>query len=89
MSDIVERLRALTGLAAQDPSWTGAVIDALADLHHNAADEIERLRALIAAIDARHCSEEVFGGGYWLDCFGCGHPWPCPDHLLIHPEGSE
>jgi len=42
-----------------------------------AADEIERLRAVLDAIDALH------RGLYY--CCECDYEWPCPTHLLIHP----
>jgi len=46
-----------------------------------AADEIERLRAVLDAIDALH------RGMY--HCNECDFEWPCPTHLLIHPMEAD
>lgn len=41
---------------------------------------IERLRAVLATVDALHSplAHDT--------CLACGHDWPCPTHQLIHPE---
>jgi len=63
--DIVTRLRRAAIGMPQD------------DMNQAAADEIERLRAVLDAIDALH------RGMY--HCNECDFEWPCPTHLLIHP----
>ena len=60
------------------------------DEAHKAADEIVRLRAVLDSIDALHWRKTEFpecGNDEW--CGGCGWPWPCPDHLLLHPAPEE
>lgn len=47
----------------------------------DAADEIERLRAALDAIDARHVPDDL---KWW--CCEDGNDWPCRTHLLLHPE---
>ena len=48
-----------------------------------AADEIERLSAIVAAVDALHHADDY---GNW--CCGCEWMWPCPTHLAIHPDST-
>jgi hypothetical protein len=54
-------------------------------LHYEAADEIERLRAVLDAIDALHqpvpCDLFVID---W-ECDHCHFEHPCPTARLIHP----
>jgi len=46
---------------------------------NQATDEIERLRAVLDAIDALHQQGALY------HCPECDFEWPCPTHLLIHP----
>ena len=66
--DIVTRLR--TGR----PS-------AVYDIAQHAADEIERLQAIVAIVDDLHSPRLAHD-----TCLACYRDWPCPTHLLIHPE---
>jgi len=55
-----------------------------------AADEIERLRAVLDAIDALHQPYPLGDGRIrWQHCDECDFEWPCPTHLLIHPKEAE
>ena len=47
--------------------------------------EIERLRAVLDAIDALHQPYSLGDGRTSEDCDECGDRWPCPTHLLIYP----
>jgi hypothetical protein len=51
------------------------------------ADEIERLRAVLDAIDALH---QPIDNPYDSEpnslCGHCLHQWPCETHRLLHPE---
>jgi len=59
-------------------------------LHYEAAEEIERLRAALDAIDALHQPN-------WHDnsnrqpmwCETCGLDWPCQTARLLHPMTLE
>jgi hypothetical protein len=53
-----------------------------------AAEEIERLRAVLSAIDAEHCSTEEVEGFSGTFCAVCDDWWPCQTHRLLHPEGG-
>ena len=44
-------------------------------------DEIERLQAIVATVDDLHSPRLAHD-----TCLACDHNWPCPTHLLIHPE---
>ena len=51
-----------------------------------AADEIERLRAVLDAIDPLHQPYNGQRGTRWCEAGDCDDSgWPCPTHLLIHP----
>ena len=56
-------------------------------LHYEAADEIERLRAVLDAIDALHSRMEFDDISQEWYCAECNEyaVWPCPTHLLLHP----
>lgn len=44
-------------------------------------DEIERLQAIVAIVDDLHSPRLAHD-----TCLACYRDWPCPTHLLIHPE---
>ena len=44
-------------------------------------DEIERLQAIVATVDDLHSCRLAHD-----TCLACYRDWPCPTHLLIHPE---
>jgi hypothetical protein len=75
--DIVTRLRVKDGVYTE--FWQQKLMD-------EAADEIERLRAEVDAIDALHQPN-------WHDnsnrqpmwCETCGLDWPCQTARLLHP----
>ena len=52
-----------------------------------AADEIERLSAIVAAVDALH---QPFTDSTGIECcVTCvDEAWPCPTHLAIHPKDN-
>ena len=74
--DMVTRLRAVAWLAEEGSE--------VVDLAATAADEIERLRAVLDAIDALHQPYPLGDGRTSEDCDECGDRWPCPTYLLIH-----
>lgn len=43
--------------------------------------EIERLRAIVTSVNDLHSLRLAHD-----TCLACDHNWPCPTHLLIHPE---
>lgn len=43
--------------------------------------EIERLQAIVTTVDDLHSPRLAHD-----TCLACDHNWPCPTHLLIHPE---
>jgi hypothetical protein len=53
---------------------------------HAALVEIERLQAVLSAIDAEHCSTEEVEGFSGTFCAACDDWWPCATHRLLHPE---
>lgn len=60
MTDIAKRLRELVAVAKTDPSRIGQTLDIFAELHLEAADEIERLRAELNEYKAR-ASDDYYG----------------------------
>ena len=64
------------------------IIDRLMDIYHadaaDAADEIERLRAMLDAVDDLHGPTSVEDPR----CASCGD-WPCPTHLIVCDECRE
>lgn len=50
-------------------------------LHGQAADEIELLQDIVTTVDDLHSPRLAHD-----TCLACDHNWPCPTHLLIHPE---
>jgi len=74
--DIVTRLRVKDDVYTE--FWQQKLMD-------EAADEIERLRAVLDAIDALHQPYPLGDGRTSEDCDECGDRWPCPTYLLIHP----
>jgi len=75
--DIVTRLR--------KPGWIAVGGSRAIDLGDEAADEIERLRAVLDAIDALHQPYPLGDGRTSEDCDECGDRWPCPTARLLHP----
>lgn len=72
--DIMTRLRNIINFPPDvDIDWRDAVADAL--------DEIERLQAIVTTVDDLHSPRLAHD-----TCLACDHNWPCPTHLLIHPE---
>ena len=55
--------------------------DAMATYIESQKAEIERLRAIVTTVDDLHSPRLAHD-----TCLGCDHNWPCPTHLLIHPE---
>lgn len=53
---------------------------------HAALAEIERMQAVLSAIDALHQPEAQFDREWCCVCFT--EPWPCKTHRLLHPEGG-
>ena len=43
--------------------------------------EIERLQAIVTTVDDLHSPRLAHD-----TCLACDCNWPCPTHLLIHPE---
>lgn len=51
-----------------------------------AADEIDRLRATLDAIDALHQPDGYDRSDILIACVGCGDFWPCDTARLLRPE---
>jgi hypothetical protein len=49
--------------------------------------ERETLRAVLDAIDALHHPHSAFGERFCCHC--ASQDWPCPTHLLLHPEEAD
>jgi len=87
--DIVERLRDCGVFMTTDENGdvqVGMRLVAPEDCNE-AADEIERLRAVLDAIDALH---QPIDNPYDSEpnslCGHCLHQWPCKTHRMLHPE---
>jgi hypothetical protein len=77
--DIVERLRSQHSDLRQGAYYSQRE-DSAWDATADAADEIERFRAELDAIDALH--QPIILGA----CRQCNCMWPCQTHVLLHPE---
>ncbi len=53
---------------------------------HAALAEIERLQAVLDAIDALHQPDAA--PEHDPQCTACRRFWPCRTHVLLHPEGG-
>lgn len=80
--DIVTRLRAeqVSWLDPTVPVWD----ENAAQIYGDAADEIERLRAVIDAVANLHDFDHVDDPR----CTECGE-WPCSTHLIVCQECKE
>ena len=70
--DIVTRLLTV--------AWLGEEGSEVVDLAATAADEIERLRAVLDAIDELH---QPGGPKNWTICTHCRVEWPCPTAKVL------
>lgn len=77
--DIVERLRLFGSVSMDEEGRLGPF--ETNPLTAAAAAEIERLQAIVTTVDDLHSPRLAHD-----TCLACDHNWPCPTHLLIHPE---
>lgn len=75
--DIVTRLRVKDGVYTE--FWQQKLMD-------EAADEIERLRAVLDAIDALHRRGILYTNASLATaiCCECDYEWPCDTHMRLH-----
>jgi len=89
--DIVERLRRWDDgriSTHYEGCWDSHPVCAIllaADAIEARDAEIERLRAVLNAIDALHQPYPLGDGRTSEDCDECGDRWPCPTARLLHP----
>lgn len=76
----LEQIRARVEPAPRDP-WGAAVDMDTADLVV-LLTEVDRLRALIGAVDRIHREYRVVGPGKSF-CSGCYQVWPCSTHVAL------